>query len=185
MSLVLFGLPRGQLEAFTKAIDTAMADIESVGNSGQKRDLLGKDLARFVQNSLEIPRLLRDYANSTLDLIPAHLIENYEQTGDDLREAFAKGITILEGIELLVHRFQNFGGTVVNSQTLTAALAETRLLESEIMAHWPTFSEEDVKSALGEFERGQCVEVDDAFAQIAGMDREAWLSKVAERKRDK
>jgi hypothetical protein len=180
---VLFGLPQGQLDVFEEAIKAAQADIEAARNSDQKKALVAKNLERFVQSSLEIPRMVRSYCNSTLDLIPAHLIDDYQETGDELRRSFAKAMNILESIEKLVQGLGTLGGTVSNIQALREAVEEVRRLQMQVLSHWPDFTEQDVAEALGEFERGECLEIDDAFAQIAGVDKATWLKLVEKRKR--
>jgi hypothetical protein len=64
----------------------------------------------------------------------------------------------------------------------TAALAEQRRVMMLLRESWPVGSEEEEQRALADLKEGKGVELDDAFAEIAGVSKEEWLRRVAEHK---
>jgi hypothetical protein len=115
----------------------------------------------------------------------AGLIENYEETGQELRRSFDKGWHILNELDGLVQSFEQVGGTIEGAETLATRIEQVQRLEASIFDRWPNFTEQDLADALAEHKKGNCLDVADAFAQIAGVDKEAWLRRVEERKRTK
>ena len=82
----------------------------------------------------------------------------------------------------LAQRFQASGGILKNADMVKSVLAETKSCETEFFAHWPRFEPGDAEAALQAYKRGECIELDDAFAQIKGVSREVWLLQVAKHK---
>ena len=179
---VLFGLSATQIESFVHALEVAKADFDAAGTDERKKTALGINLARLIQHCEEIPRLLRLHCHSIMDMMPAHTIDDYEETGQELQRSFNRASFVLEGIMALAQRFQAGGGDLKNAENMPALLADTRSQEAAFFAHWPRFEPGDAAEALQAFKRGECVDVDDAFAQIKGVSREAWLQLVAQRK---
>jgi hypothetical protein len=179
---VEFRLTESQLHAFADAIETAKAEIEESRKSEKTRILFSKKLGRVIQSSLEIPRVLQRLWDSTLDLIAARLLEDYQETGQQLRASFVKALQVLKEVESLVHAFHQAGGSVKEEDALQGAIKDIRLLESSIFSHWPHFSEQDVADARVEDQQGQCWDPDEAFARIAGVDEETWIQRVQEHK---
>jgi hypothetical protein len=57
--------------------------------------------------------------------------------------------------------------------------------KAKVVDEWPVCSPEEEKQVWDEIRRGEGIELDEAFAQIAGVDRETWLNRVAEHQRKK
>ena len=68
---------------------------------------------------------------------------------------------------------------------MATRIEDVRRMEAGILGRWPHFTDKDMADALSELEGGECLEPAEAFAQIAGVDKETWLQRVEERKRAK
>ena len=55
-------------------------------------------------------------------------------------------------------------------------------LLAEVVDRIPQLTPEDVAATLAERDRGELIELDDAFPQLAGVGKEEWLLKVARRR---
>ena len=55
-----------------------------------------------------------------------------------------------------------------------------RLL-ADLIQRLPPLTPEDVAATLAEYAAGQTKDLEDSFAEVAGVDRETWLREVAER----
>jgi hypothetical protein len=60
--------------------------------------------------------------------------------------------------------------------------AEKRRIDLILEESWPVSEEETEQQALAELKSGQGLELDDAFAQIAGVSKDEWERRVAEHK---
>ena len=96
---VLFRVSRDQLHAFDEAIEAAKSDIAEAWKSERHKATIAGNLRGLLRFSQGIPNVLRGLWQSTLDLIAARLIEDYEETGQELRRAFEKGLHILNGLD--------------------------------------------------------------------------------------
>jgi hypothetical protein len=58
-----------------------------------------------------------------------------------------------------------------------------RQLQARLAEEWPVASVAEEQQAWSQHELSQALEIDNAFAEIAGVDRATWLERVAEHKR--
>jgi hypothetical protein len=179
---ILFGLPRNQLEAFNEAIEAARTEIASAAGDAQAKARLARTLAGLIRSSREIPRVLKELCDTTLDLMTARLIDNYNDVGAQLSESFADAERILNSVQDLVDVFERVGGAVPNSEELKAALRATNDQRSSILSSWPRFSQDDFDEVRAADKRGEMLELNETFARAAGMDQNAWLRLVEARK---
>ena len=56
--------------------------------------------------------------------------------------------------------------------------AELEQIEKEHLDRWPWVRKEDLDQARAEADRGETVDVEDAFAAMAGVSREEWENRV-------
>ena len=56
--------------------------------------------------------------------------------------------------------------------------AELGQIEQEHLDRWPWLRKEDLEQARAEADRGETVDVEDAFAAMAGVSREEWENRV-------
>ena len=76
-------------------------------------------------------------------------------------------------------------GFTITKVAVNAHLAEKEQVDFLLQRSWPVEGKAEERKALKEVENGQGVEIDDAFANIAGMSKEEWLKKVEAHKRKK
>ena len=95
-------------------------------------------------------------------------------------------------LELLRYRLgaakevRSHGQAVPSLPQLLKVIQEIEGLRSETLDNWPwTPTKEEWDEAVAEFERGEGVDIDDAFAEAAGLSREEWLRLVEERRQTK
>jgi hypothetical protein len=177
-----FRIASGQLQVFEEALAAAKNDLTECRN-GERQKAVAANLKGVLRSSLLIPPLLQQLCRSTIDLMVGRLIDDYAETGNRLREAFTRGLHILTGVQVLVQTYQEAGGSVEGAGALDRAIEDVRQLETSTFQHWPDFTGDDIAGARAAQARGECLPLDEAFAQIAGVDRETWLRRVEERKR--
>lgn len=64
-------------------------------------------------------------------------------------------------------------------------LAELREFSLQVARNWVGFTQRDIDEAREELARGECQNLDEAFAGIAGISAEQWREKVRRRKEAK
>jgi hypothetical protein len=179
----LFRISRQQLDPFDEAIKEAEMEIAEGWKSDRTRDTIAAKLRGLIRLSRGIPNVPRDLWQSTLDLMRVRGIEDYEETGRELRRAFEKGLHILNALQGLAQTFQQAGGVLQGADELSPMIEEVRQLEARILENWPDFTNQARIDALAELERGECLSANEAFPRIAGVDQAMWLRRVEQRKR--
>jgi len=124
----------------------------------------------LVQLCRELPAHARQAWESLWDLVRERRVDEFQEAG----EAFLKS---LDGAIKALSSLAKLGESVQGVQ------ADLEQLREEHKERWPWFRKEDVLEALAESARGETLPVDDAFAQIAGVSREEWASRLEERQR--
>ncbi len=89
----------------------------------------------------------------------------------------------MQRLQLWIQDVEQTGHAVEGARELDAALEAVQNLKDQLFRHWPWFSDEDIALARLEEERGELLDLDDAFAAIAGVDKESWLRRVEGRER--
>ena len=89
---------------------------------------------------------------------------------------------LLRGLESRIRAVEARGGSVPSSEALAAAIAKTEERQHGLLDHWNIFTKEDEDAAMEAARRGELQELDDAFAEIAGVSRERFLQMVEEHK---
>jgi hypothetical protein len=69
---------------------------------------------------------------------------------------------------------------VKNLDTAIASLTQAR---QDVLARWPVGSDDEIVAAQSSAARNEGLDVDEAFAQIAGVDAEAWRKRLEEHQR--
>ena len=100
------------------------------------------------------------------DLVKARRVDDLQQVGE----------TILAGLDAAI---QTVAVLAKNSvEPLAGVGAELEQIRREHLDTWPWFRQEDLDQARAEAARGETVEMDDAFAAIAGVSRAEWQRRV-------
>ncbi|GEM_PF-6375673 len=178
-------LSQGQLRGFEAALESAKIDIEESWKSEDHKANVARNLEGVVRQTLPILKTLDSLWRSTLELIEAHVIDDYNELRRELRASFDPGLRIMSRVVELVAAFERVGGVVHGADELRETHARLLQLESGIFQHWPEFTEQDAAEARAALERGDGLELDEAFAQIAGVDKETWMKRVEERRRSR
>jgi hypothetical protein len=68
---------------------------------------------------------------------------------------------------------------------LGGAIQAVLQAKQSVLDRWPVGSDQEIAEAQAAASRGEGLDLDDAFAQIAGVDVETWRQRVEEYKRDR
>jgi hypothetical protein len=68
---------------------------------------------------------------------------------------------------------------------LDGAIQAVAQAKQNVLERWPVGSDEEIAAARASAARGEGLDVDEAFAQIAGVDVETWLKRVQDHERDR
>ena len=101
------------------------------------------------------------------DQVRERMVDQWQATG----EAF------LEVLDALVAATEELAALGLPLQGVQSDIEQLR---QEHKDRWPWFHKNDVEQALAESERGETLEVDEAFARIAGVSREEWVRRLEE-----
>lgn len=176
-------LSQGQLLGFEKALETVKSEIEESWKGDEYKADVARNLESVIQQTLPILKTLNNLWRIALELIESHRVDDYNELGHALRASFDPGLRIMARVFELVEAFERLGGTIPSADALRDAHAALLRLECGIFQHWPWFTEQDAAESRAAIERGDYLELDDAFAQIAGVDKETWMRRVEERRR--
>jgi hypothetical protein len=173
-----------QLRTLEEALEAAHGDGEDSWKDEKRRSAAARDLRRIVRLCLRIPETLNDLVDSSIDHLMAHLIDDREETAREVREEFNRGQRILTRVIELIEKFAAHGDSIQGTDELRDASERAKRREAEFFDFWPRpLTAEEFVEAQEAIQRGEGIELDEAFAQIAGVDRETWLRRVEERKR--
>jgi hypothetical protein len=75
------------------------------------------------------------------------------------------------------------GQPIAGSERLLQTAERFKQLQARLADEWPVCSPEEEQEARTKNERGYGIDLDDAFAEIAGVDKATWLERVAKHKR--
>ncbi len=107
-----------------------------------------------------------------------------DENGRNLAATIDAGLAFLRFLDGWVSAVQSHGQVVPSAEALRAMIADVESIRSEALDNWPwTPTKEEWEEAIAEFERGESVDIDDAFAAANGLSREEWLRLVEDRRR--
>ena len=154
-------LERFQLE--TELLETRTSD--------QTEPSLVADLALLCE---EIPA----HARMSRESLFRRLVKT--RRADELEEAGQLFLTCVRRARKIISELAaEFGTPFARIQ------AELEQIEQEHLDRWPWFRKEDLDQARAEADRGETVDVEDAFAAMAGVSREEWETRVEAYQRQK
>jgi hypothetical protein len=176
------------------AILTLYRDMARAGSKmvveSWKRDhdgpMAAARLRETIDGCLLFPQRVREACQGEWDrLTRATDYADFQESGVRLRRLFEDAVDYLEAILEAARIHEQDGYPSERIPQLERALASLRAMREEFEESWPWFGEADRDAARADQQRGDLLDVDDAFAGIAGVDRETWLRRVEERKRKK
>ena len=120
--------------------------------------------------SKDLPVHARQAWESLWDLVRDGMLDDLQETGESFLVVLDQAIGVVRA----------FGDHT--EEPLRGIQANLERLRQEHKDSWPWCSEQDLDDARAEIVRGETLEMDDAFAEIAGVSREEWLQRVEEHK---
>jgi hypothetical protein len=174
---ILIQLYRGQMRAMAETVEAWKAE--------HREAMIARDVEEMVRASLDYPTMMTRLYDSAWNRILANELEDYLKTGEALQDLLSQTVELLHSIRALARSFVEAGHPIERMNQLEDALARLENLKHEIIQCWPWFSQEDIDAGRAEHARGECLELDEAFAQIAGVDKETWRKRVEEHVRSK
>jgi hypothetical protein len=172
------------LRLYSSQVEAAEAAVEAWKAEHQEA-MRARDLEDLVRSCLDYPAILMRVCNATFAKMRDGALEAPNETRQALHDFFEKTLDYLRGIRDLAARFQRDGHLIAGLTELENALEQCRALKERIFEFWSPFTSQDVAEGLAEHARGECLELDEAFAQIAGVSKEAWLKRVEEQQQRK
>jgi hypothetical protein len=171
---IVLEIQRRQTVAAREALETWLT-----ANPGEIHSAALDDLIRLC---LGAPARLREAERQAFDGPRGNDRASYDVL-EALREVFGEEIRLLESVRHLVLEARSAGQAVDTAADLERAITETVTLRDRLFAHWEPFTAEKARQAREAIARGEhFLDLEDAMAQAAGVDRETWLQKVEERK---
>jgi hypothetical protein len=181
---VLLDLHRGQLRAFEQALKSNRREAAALpSKSAREQAHSVRVMEGLVRTSFLVKDVIQRNWESTLDLMEVRAISDYQQTGQEVVGLIDEGLYILSEIRNQARAYVEAGHAVRRLNDLDAAIRHLETLKAEITANWPWLDANDLRAAREAEARGETLELDEAFAQIAGMSKEDWLRRVEEHKR--
>jgi hypothetical protein len=137
-------------------------------------------LDELLRRFLDVPNKLKEAECRTFESRPRGSPLSYDAL-EELRQLFDEEIRLLQALRTILEEVRSTGRVVDSARDLDRVLAEATARRERLFAHWEPFTKDDERQALEDIAKGtRFPELDDAMAQIAGMDKESWLRKVQE-----
>lgn len=158
---------RSTLQSTDRAVRTVWRDPRAAEQPRAREAVLRK-----ILGLVDDARQLEQYV---LDAFAANRIADHQDMGESLQSYFQTQRSVLE-----FYRSQAAAaGLAGPAGEILKAVEEINRIEDRLLKHWPwALTKEDEEKVLDEFRRGECPDLDEAFAQIAGVSREVWKERV-------
>lgn len=179
---VLLELQAGKLDAFHDAIGSWIQSIEANKDTPRELALTVREAEGVVAAALEIPSVVKALWESTLDLIRLGGVDDYRHAGEKLLKSLEQGLLIVRQVHELTRTITAAGRSIRGADELPEAIRQLEALQRQIVAFWPT-ERVPLTDVLREHAQGNCVELTEAFAAIAGISKAEWIERVAAHER--
>lgn len=148
------------------------------------------DVGMIVRGWVRDSMYLVDPSEIDVSLVLQHALiwarQNTAVPGDSLHHARELLEAMLEdwheGWKTLAKHLKESGNALHDNhwfrEVATVALGRERQLEKSLAEEWPVSSRQDENKRREEIKEGNFLELDEAFAEIAGSSKEEWLAKV-------
>lgn len=142
-----------------------------------------------IAECLDIPvsarALWQSIGRSIYRMVERKEIVDWVYYGEWLQKIFDSSLSVFLALRQWVRKAEEVGQGVSNAAQVEEAIADLTRLRSEALDNWPwPPTPEEVAEAVAEYERGDSLPLDEAFAEIAGVTKEEWLARVEERRRE-
>lgn len=173
--MLLFRLYRGQVEALRTTVESWKVEHDHA--------MIARSAEDLVRLCLHAPAIVKELWSKTFAKLRDGAVEDHNEIRRELWTLIENILKILSAARDLAHGSAQKGYLVAGISDLERAIAEVQEQKHLIFEHWSEFSQETVDRARAEYARGEFLELFDAFASIAGVDRATWLKRVEEHKR--
>lgn len=168
-------LHRNTLHFLQQEIDAGDARPEN-GEQDQRS-------VELLRAAVVLHQLLRAVVQVVGDRFSQNRIDDYTAEGRQLTALFDTTQSLLENIRAEERRSRGEGQAVGGLEQIDSVLADVRRWRADLLDHWPWFSEEDMVEARAAEARGELLDLDEAFAGIAGVEKQVWLERIAAHRR--
>ena len=166
---IMFRLMRGQVEATTETVEAWKAEHRAAMRKRRRRHC--PFLARLAcrrQAHLQVASRRRARKRNSRP----------ERDERKIQFILDEALGLLRAHRENMRSFEAAGHVMEIAAKLDKAIAGLEEVRQGLLQHWPVFTQQDLDDGWAEHLRGECLTVDKTFAQIAGMDIEAWHKKV-------
>lgn len=163
------------------------ADLETFLARRQTGRHCSWEMARLIQRCTESQEELQEFWRHQLKDLMDGLVEatHVNQVRQTFWAMFRGDLEFMKSIQEEVQLLQQAGQSVSGAADLENAIRKTERLRDDVFRYWDESSEEDLRLAREEVARGEGLELTDAFAEVAGVDRDTWRYKVEEYQRSR
>jgi hypothetical protein len=140
------------------------------------------DLADLVRELCDLPGMMQRSWRSTCRRIARREVTQLRELRQTVLASWSQAIEAMQaGLDLCERFARRSGAAVAGAEELRTALGEAARLRDEAFRHWPEPpTAEDVCRARDEMARGEAVDLDEAFAEMAGVSVEEWRRRAEE-----
>lgn len=139
-----------------------------------------RDMEDLIRETLDYPGLLRRLEQSTWDGLWTNPAEEIQGSGLALQTLFDRTLSVLRDVRALAQDVaQNTGHPLEGAPQLDEAVETVARMKAAFVHQWPWLEDSELQKAWTEYQRGEYLDLEDAFAQIAGVDRETWRRRVS------
>ena len=170
---------RGRAEQVERSARERFSD-----RNGRDRDALADDLTDHVRELLTFPDMLRRAWRSIFHTMFTRGRVDYRSLGERVRDVWTLCAAVMRDVLRVCRETERQAGLSVEGLAeLEAASADVERMRDAILADWPwPPTAEEVRQAREGIGRGDYLDSEEAFAEIAGISPEAWRAKVEEHK---
>ena len=140
--------------------------------------MAARDAEEVVQVFLGYPEAVRQAGDSVWDRLLADQLVDYCKTGEKVLALFDDALSKVPELKLMIRHFENLGFPIEGSSKMENAIQMLESMRYEFQDRWPWFDQKSVEEGLAAYRRGECLDLDEAFAQAKGLDKTTWLKIV-------
>ncbi len=186
---LLFELAQDRAASVRVVVSRALADwfVNGQGSGAVRQDR--SDVVRntedVINEATTFPDLMRRLCRSTGLRIQARLVDDYGSEGEALRRTFDAVTGALEKLEGLARSLEGLTGKpAAGRPELEKATAEVLRMRDDTLRFWPwPPTEGEIQRVREEVKRGEALELDEAFAEIAEVSAEEWQRRVQQHRK--
>jgi hypothetical protein len=166
---ILLQLHRRQAEA-----------VEEAWNAASQEATAADEVDQILEAAVPLVKGLRQTWDATFKGLSNKVLPltEVQETRRALLALFDRVIGLLQQLREGGQKYESSGYAMRSLPALAISLSEAVALRNRIFAFWAEFTPEDAQQAREAIRRGECQDLDDAFAEIAGVDKAEWLRRV-------